>query len=207
MDMRGRLTRPAPALVVVIAVVLALVVAACEEPRSSIRPSPSLTEIDFSPPPTAGAPGTGEPTEQPSFVEIPVGWETTFCGLLADAVIAQELVIDIERAINEEALRDARGLTRDLQEMTADATRLLSELPAWEPGADVVQKLTALTDLGTRAAEQYDLGLNEGTTNALRRARTLRRDIARATPETNDALAELATVGIVCDGPMQLETF
>ena len=193
---------------VAFAVLAALLLVACEEPRASIRPSPSLIEIDFSPPPTPGPEVTDAPTIEPTFVAIPVGWDNSFCGVLADAVIAQELVIDIQRALDEEAVRDARGLARELRDITAEATTLLAALPAWDPAADATQRIAALIDLGARAGEQYGIAFTEESASALRRAHNLRRDMARATPAANEALAGLTDLGIVCEGtPMQLETF
>jgi hypothetical protein len=181
----------------------------CDAPRSSVRPSPSLVEIDVSrPPSTTAAQPSATPTAESTFVAIPVGWDNSFCGILADAVVAQELVIDIERAVNEENVRDARGLTRDLRDIAADATALLGQVPAWDTGAPAVERLRVMTDLATRAAEQYLVAFEEESSGALRRARGLRRDIGRETPATNEALANIAEIGISCEGTqMQLETF
>lgn len=197
--------------VVALAVILALMGAlalGCEEPRSSARPSPSLIEIDVSQPPsTTGVPGSS-PTTQATFVSIPVGWDNAFCGILADAVVAQELVIDIERALNEEAVQDARRLTRELRDITADAAGLLGQVPAWDTGAAAIERLGLMIDLGSRAAEQYDIAFDRQSASALRRARDLRRDIRSETEATNEALANIASVGITCEGTqMQLETF
>jgi hypothetical protein len=205
---RAEMGRYAALLLAVALVTVTLVVAGCDEPSSSARPSPSLVEIDFSPPPTPGSDATGDPSPAPTFVEIPVGWDSTFCGIMTDAVVAQELVIDIERALDEEAFRDARGLAKDLRDVTADAQGLLAELPAWEPAADATGDIANLMDLGSRAGEQYRLYFDNDSTSALRRARSLRRDIAQATPAANEALDGLVALGITCAGtPMQLETF
>jgi hypothetical protein len=187
---------------------LATLAVGCDSPRSSARPSASLLEIDVSFAPSPSADSSVEPTPQQTFVSIPVGWDNSFCGVLADAVIAQELVIDIERALNEEAVRDARGLARELTDITADATGILAQMPAWDTGADATAKLAALIDLDTKAAEQYGLAFQEQSDNALRRARGFRRDVGRQTPDVNAALAALSQQGISCDPtPMQLETF
>lgn len=191
------------------AAVLGALVLGCEQPRSSARPSPSLVEIDVSrPPSTATAEPSATPAAEPTFLEIPVGWDNSFCGILADAVLAQELVIDIERALDEENVRDARLLARELRDVTADAAGLLGQVPAWDTGADAIQRLGVMIDLGTRAAEQYDIAFDQESGRALRRARGLRRDIGRETGATNEALANIANLGISCDAtPMQLETF
>ena len=186
----------------------ALFALGCDQPRSSARPSPSLVEIDVSRPPSTTAPATGgEPTPAATFVSIPVGWDNSFCGILADAVVAQELVIDIERALNEEEVRDARGLTHELRDITADATGRLTQVPAWDTGAAVIERLRVMIDLGTKAAEQYDITFDQQSASALRKARAFRRDLGRETPATNEALTNIANVGITCDGAMQLETF
>lgn len=203
------LRRPSATVLCLAAAVFTSFLLGCDQPRSSARPSPSLVEIDVSRPPSTTAPSSSaSPTALSTFVSIPVGWDNSFCGILADAVVAQELVIDIERAINEEAIRDARGLTRELGDITADAAGLLSQVPAWDTGADVIQKLGVMIDLGSNAAEQYNIAFDQQSSNALRRARGFRRDIGRQTDATNEALANIANVGIACDGTaMQLETF
>lgn len=200
-------TRWATALSLVVAV-LGVLILACDAPRSSARPSPSLVEIDVSrPPSTIAAEPSATPAPASTFVSIPVGWDNSFCGILADAVVAQELVIDIERALNEENVRDARGLTRELRDITADAAGLLTQVPAWDTGAAAIERLGVMVDLGSRAAEQYNIAFQEQSAAALRRARGFRRDIERETAATNEALANIANVGIACEGSMQLETF
>jgi hypothetical protein len=203
------LPRRSSAALCLVAALLGALVVACEEPASSARPSASLLEIDVSrPPSTTAADPSVVPTTQATFVSIPVGWDSAFCGILADAVVAQELVIDIERALNEDAVRDARGLTRDLRDITADATALLGQVPAWDTGAAAIERLRVMVDLGSRAAEQYDIAFDQQSAGAMRRARGLRRDIGRETAATNEALANIASVGIACEGTaMQLETF
>jgi hypothetical protein len=208
MGTRSNRRRSASALCLVAAVISAVVLG-CDEPRSSARPSASLLEIDVSrPPSTSAADASATPAAQSTFVSIPVGWDNSFCGILADVVLAQELVIDIERALNDEAVRDARGLTRELRDITADASGLLAQVPAWDTGADAIQRLGVMVDLGSRAGEQYDIALDQQSASALRRARSLRREIGRETAATNEALANIANVGIACEGTaMQLETF
>ena len=112
-----------------------------------------------------------------------------------------------ERAIDEENPRDARGLARDLRDIAADAQGLMDGLPEWEDSGDVRSEITGLIDLYTRAATQYLAFYNEEAPN-LRRARDLRRQIARATPGANEAFAELETLGIACDDqPLAIEEF
>lgn len=197
--------RPQLALMGVLVVLAALVAGACDEPRSSARPSASLLEVEFTPQPTRTSGSSEEPTEAPTFLSLPIGWDNAFCSVFADAVVAQELVIDVERALAEEDFRDARGLARDLRDITADATTLLADLPDWEPAAAATSEITNLIDLGARAGTEYGAYFADDA-RALRRARNLRREILDGTPAANEALAELASLGIVCEGqPLVLE--
>lgn len=197
--------RPRLALGGALVVLAALVAGACDEPRSSARPSSSLLDVEFTPQPTRTSGSSGEPTEAPTFVSLPVGWDDAFCSIFADAVVAHELVIDVERALAEEAFRDARLLARDLRDTTAEATTLLADLPEWEPAAQATLEIATLIDLGGRAGSEYGAYF-AGEDRALRRARTLRREILDATPAANEALAGLADLGIVCEGqPLVLE--
>ena len=101
-----------------LAIVLTVTAVGCDEPASSARPSASLLEVEFTPRATLSAAESDEPTAEPTFVAIPVGWDDAFCSIFADVVVAQELAIDIERALEEENARDARGLARDLRDIT-----------------------------------------------------------------------------------------
>ncbi len=197
--------RPRLTLVAALVVLAALVVGACDEPRSSPRPSASLLEVEFTPQPTRSTRSSAEPTEVPSFLSIPVGWENAFCAVFANAVVAHELVIDVERALDEEEFRDARGLARDLRDITAEATTLLADLPDWDPAEQATLEIATLIDLGARAGTEYGAYF-EAEARALRRARNLRREILNSTPAANEALAELTELGIVCeDSPLELE--
>lgn len=196
--------RGAGVLIAIACVVFGL--AACDQPRSTPRPSASLLDVEFTPQPTRTVRASAAPTASATFVGIPVGWDDAFCDVFSDAVVAQELIIDIERAIEEENLRDARGLARDLRDTTADATELLTGLPAWEPATEAMAEIAALIDLGARAGAEYGTYFTEETRNALRRARALRNDLATRTPQANEALAGLASLGIACGAlPLQLE--
>ena len=184
-------------------VICAVALAACDSPSATLRPSASLAEVEFTPrssrtPPGPRTTGGPTPTSVATFVSLPVGWDDAFCNAFGFTVVAQELVIDVERALEEQNLRDARGLARDLRDAAASATSVLTDLPAWEPAADATAEVTALIDLGARAGEEYGTYFNDGTRNALRRARDLRREIQQRTPQANDALAGLADVGIEC---------
>ena len=186
-------------VLVSLAIVIAVTAVGCTEPTSSARPSSSLLEVEFTPRATEPDPAaTDEPTEEPTFVAIPVGWDDGFCAIFADVAVAQELVIDVERAIDEENAKDAKGLARDLRDITADGVGLMEGLPEWEDAADATAAISSLLEMYGKAATEYLAFFNEETAN-LRRARSVRRQISRATPAANDAFAELETLGIVCD--------
>lgn len=191
-----------------LAAVVAIGVIACDEPRSSLRPSASLLEVEFTPQATRDPGSSEEPSAAPTFLSLPVGWDNDFCAVFADAVVAQELVIDVERALDEENLRDARGLARELREITTDASTLLAALTDWGPGAPATLELAALIDLGGRAGVEYGTFFTDESRTALRRARNLRREIGDATPAANEEFAALWDLGITCEGiPLQLEEF
>jgi hypothetical protein len=182
--------------------------AACSEARSTARPSASLLDVEFTPQPTRSASVTPspEPTEKPTFISLPIGWDDAFCAVVSGAIISQELIIDIERALTEENFRDARGLARDLRDTATEATVLVTELTPWDPAADVTAQLAALIDLDSRAGVEYGTYFTDASRNALRRARALRRDVFDATPLANEALADMAALGITCgDLPLRLE--
>ena len=181
---------------------------ACEEARSTLRPSASLLDVEFTlqPTRTPAATASVEPTEEPTFISLPVGWDDAFCTIFSDAFIAQELIIDIERALEEANVRDARGLARDLRDTAADATTLLADLPVWEPATAAVASIASLIDIDARAGAEYGTYFTDDSRNALRRARALRREVEDQTPAANEVLAELAALGITCgDLPLQLE--
>jgi hypothetical protein len=200
--------RPIGTLTVCLCLILAIVAVGCDSPRSSLRPSASLLEVEFTPRPTVTPESSDEPSEEPTFLSLPVGWDDAFCGVFADTVDAQELVIDIERAISEENAKDARGLARDLRNVTADATALLAVLPPWEPAQPAVDSITELITLGAQAGEAYGRGFTDQSRDAIRDARRLRRQIGNKTPAANEALADLAAAGIACEGyDLKLEEF
>jgi hypothetical protein len=203
--------RARPALGV-ISLCLALTgLAGCGEATTTIRPSASLAEVQFTPRAsrTPALPVESvEPTEEPSFLAIPVGWDDAFCQLFGSVVIAQELIIDIERAIEEDNVRDARGLSRDLRETAGETTELLADVPVWDEAADITEAMAGLTDLYTRAGDEYVAAYAEESRPALRRARGLRKQIGDATPGVNGMLTDLTDTGVSCgDLALQLEQF
>jgi hypothetical protein len=194
---------------VALAICVAVASAACDAGRSSPRPSASLLDVEFTPQPATTPESTDEPSAEPTFISLPVGWDNAFCAVFADAVDGQQLVIDVERAIGEENFRDARGLARDLREVSADGTTLLADVPEWDQGKPALDSITELIALHVQAGDAYGSALgNNPPRNALRDARRLRRQIGTKTPAVNDALADLAALGIACEGyDLQLEEF
>jgi hypothetical protein len=186
----------------------AALVAACTDATGTPRPSPSLIELDFTPQPTATVSATGStsPSAPPS-PAWPEGWDVAFCAMLTDAVIAQELVVDIERAIDEEAMRDARGLARELSVTAAAASGAIGAIPAWDDDDELLGQIEALMALNVPMGEEYETYLRDDARGALRRARNLRRDNGQAVPEINTGLEALAGAGLSCvDAPMVLES-
>jgi len=179
---------------------LALVIA-CEGPVGSPRPSPSLIELEFTPRPSVAAtvtPSTGPTASRPP--SWPAGWDTAFCATFAEVQVAQELLVDVERALDEDETRDARGLARELGTTAAAATALIASMPAWTDGATALTGMGTLMELGAGAAAEYETYFADDARAALRRARNLGRDNGRAVPAANAALDDLAAAGVSCPG-------
>ncbi len=181
---------------------------ACGGPTGTPRPSPSLVELDFTPQPTAtvreSASSAPTASRAPTW---PDGWDTAFCTMLTDAVIAQELVVDIERALDEEALRDARGLSRELTATAIAASTSMEDIPDWDDGEELLSDIAALMTLDALIGEEYETYLRDDSRGALRRARNLRRENQAAVPGINTELESLANAGLSCPGvTLQLES-
>ena len=181
---------------------------ACGGPTTSPRPSPSLVDLEFTPRPTTSSSSPAPSTSAiASEVARPAGWDDAFCLMFAEARIAQELLVDIERALDEGDTRDARGLARELRQVAQNATVLIDEIPAWDEFGGVLLDIATLLDLGGQAAAEYDTYLGDDSRPALRRARGLGRENAQAVPATNSGLEDLAAAGVECpDGPLILES-
>ncbi len=188
-------------------ILLCVVAVGCESGTSSPHPSASLVDVVFTPQPTPTNGSSVEPTTQSTFVSIPVGWDDGFCAVFADVFVAQQLVIDVERALTEQNVRDARGLARELRDTTAHGTSLLVGLPAWSSGEQATLEVTKLLDLGSRAGAEYGAYFSTASATSLRRARGFRRQIGTETAQANAALTELTQIGITCrDNELVLES-
>ena len=195
--------------VVCLALLVVTAVAACETPRSTNRPSPSLVELEFTPIPTQG-PDTSPADESPTTVAgaWPVGWDVAFCTALTDTVVTHELVIDIQRALQDDARDDAIALTGELAETVPIASAAVARVRDWEPAAQVKADLTAMLELHGAVATAYQAWFDEGGRPLARAARQARNQVGRAVPSTNENLAALADLGLTCPGTsLALEEF
>ena len=187
-------------------VLVALVagVAACDAPARSPRPSASLIVLDFTPPPSATNGASASPgTSQGGW---PLGWDASFCAMFVQAVDAQQLLVDVERALDEGANRDARLLADELIQSASAATDAIAGLPDWSDGAATVIAIAGLMDLGERAGAEYHAWFANGRKAALRRARDLRSENGSQVTAANNGLADLADAGLAClDVPLILE--
>lgn len=178
---------------------------ACESSRATPRPSPSLVILQFTPRPSRSL--TPSPSALPSVTaDWPIGWDVEFCQMFTDAVIAQQLVVDVERAMDEDNTHDARLLADELSAEAAHTTELLTALTPWPDAETASVGIAALMDLGGRAAAEYHTFFAEDKRAALRRARALRTENGAEVPGVNEELAALAEVGLSCPGnPLELE--
>jgi hypothetical protein len=189
---------------------VAVFAVACETPRGTARPSASLVELDFTPIPTR-EPAQSQPADSsptPISGVWPVGWDVAFCTGLTDTIVTHELVIDIQRALEDDVRDDAIGLTQELSETLPIATAAVARIRDWEPAAQVKADLTAMLELHAATATAYQAWFDEGGRQLNRAARQARNQVARAVPDTNDHLAELADLGLSCPGTsLALEAF
>ncbi len=195
-------------LVGVFAALLVSLVVACGGTAESPLPSQSLALYSPSPPPSAGSSASGIPTPTATGTgSWPPGWDVAFCAMFDNAVDAQQLIVDIERAIGSGAQRDAKGLARNMHDSATQATQLLAQVPQWNVGSDAVTEIGKLMDYATRAADNYTKYFTKGTSAALRQARALRRQDAADAPKANQDLAKLTESGLACpNNGLQLES-
>lgn len=188
-----------------ILLVLAAALIGCESTGTRTpRPSPSLIILDFSPQPSATTDVSPSPGAQVG--AWPAGWDASFCAMFVQAVDAQQLVVDVERALDEGARRDARLLADELIVSASGATDAIAALPEWSDATATVIAIAGLMDLGERAGAEYHAWFANGRKAALRRARVLRAENGTQVPGANAGLARLADAGLVCqDLPLVLE--
>jgi hypothetical protein len=189
-------------------VALAVLVVGCGGPTGTPRPSASLEELEFTPRPSTTATPSAAPTSGPSVAAPwPVGWDVAFCQMFNEAVVAQQLIVDVERALDEGVVRDARLLAEELGLTAAAARALLLALSEWDDAAAATGAIAALLDVDIQASAEYATYFSEDKRAALRRARDLRRQNAAQVPAANDELATVAAAGVECPGtPLVLES-
>jgi hypothetical protein len=187
----------------------AVLLAACESPSSTVRPSASLVELDFTPIPTLGGSASpGAESAPPSGAAWPPGWDVAFCTAFTDATVAHELVIDIERALDDKAADEAAALADELAQIVPLASDEIGRLRDWEPATEATGDLGALVELDGQAAEQYQAYFNDDGRPALRAARKVRKQVSKAVSGANEDLAALADMGVACPGAnLELEAF
>ena len=189
---------------IAVALVVALIVGACG--AGSPSPRPSRSPVASSPPRsspvlTLAPPPTAAPTLPPEQApDWPDGWDTAFCTAFEQVVIAQELVVDIGRALAEEARGDAQALAAELIGTPEAATPLLAGVTGWEDGEALVGRLTSLVEIGGRIGRQYRRYLAEDRPAALERANELIGEMRPVVAEARGRLADLAQAGIECPG-------
>lgn len=138
----------------------------------------------------------------------PVGWDVAFCTAFADTTVAHELIIDIERAIDEDNRTDAQGLANELAQTVPIAAGEVNRIGDWAPAIDVKTGMTTLLDLDTQAATAYQSYFNDDVKSALRDARQLRAQVRRQVGPMNEALQTLTAQGLACPGTdLKLEEF
>jgi hypothetical protein len=185
--------------------VLAVALIGCEGTGARTpRPSPSLTILDFSPQPSGTTGASPSPGAQVG--GWPVGWDGAFCAMFMQAVDAQQLLVDVERALDEGANRDARLLADELIVSAGGATDAIAALPEWPDATATVIAVAGLMDLGERAGTEYHAWFANGRQAALRRARDLRLENGSQVPGANAGLDDLADAGLTCQElPLVLE--
>jgi len=187
-----------------ILVALVASVSACGAPARTPRPSPSLIVLDFSPLPSATVMGSASPGT--SHGSWPLGWDASFCAMFVQAVDAQQLLVDVERALDEGANRDARLLADELIVSASGAADAIAALSEWPDATATVVAVAGLMDLGQRAGTEYHAWFASGKKAALGRARDLRSENGAQVPGANAGMAELANAGLTCpDVPLVLE--
>lgn len=172
-----------------------LLVAGCGSGSPSPRISPGLTSVTDDPvtssPSAAPRRPTAAPTSPPSG-SWPRGWDTDFCAAFSEVVIAQELAVDVGRALDEDAREDALALSNELMGTSTAAAEMLGQLPEWRPAQELVERLASLMDLGERIGRNYGRYIENGREQALQRAQGFGADMGPIVDAALDELSELA---------------
>ena len=180
-------------------------VAACDSAARTPRPSPSLIILDFSPRPSGTATASASPGTS-VVARWPLGWDASFCAMFSQAVDAQQLLVDVERAMADGDNHDARLLADELTQSATGAEDAIAAMPEWSDAMTTLIAIAGLMDLGSRAGIEYHAWFADGKRAALRRARDLRTENGTQVPGANQGLADLAEAGLACQiMPLVLE--
>lgn len=180
-------------------------VIACDSPRGTPRPSPSLIVLDFTPQPSL-TPGPS-PTVPPSPAAWPLGWDEGFCNVFAQALDAQQLLVDTQLDINDSDNHDAHLLADELTTSANGATEAIATLPDWADAQSALSGIGSLMDLASRAGIEYQAWFTDGKRAALTQAKSLRNQNGGQVAAVNTDLAALAAKGLTCpDTTLVLES-
>lgn len=178
---------------------LPLLLLACGDtasPTVPLNPSPLATPVAVTTP--APAPPTPRPTPVVTAPPWPAGWDEEFCAAFSEVKVAQELVVDVPRALAEDESDDALGLARELRATALGARELIEEVPAWDRAQPALAELDRLADMGSRVGRFYVRFLDEGRRPARARAQDLAADMPPVVEEANSMLDDLAALGVEC---------
>jgi hypothetical protein len=176
-----------------VAALAAIALVACGAGSPTPPPSPSPFGLP-SPSPSPVAPPTQPPTPPPTMPptgDWPTGWDADFCEAFGQVVIAQELTVDVGRALEEDDRDDALALARELEATSVVATEMLEELPEWEPAQEAVEEITELMDMARRMGRQYGRYIDENRRQSLARARGFAEDMPDVVESIESRLAVL----------------
>ena len=172
-----------------------LLLGACTEAASpTVRPVD--TPLGTSRAPTN--PPTPLVTPRPTPPPWPAGWPDDFCPAFVEVAIASELIVDIPRALEEEATEDATALSRELRATAIGSRELIEGVPEWDRAVPALAELDRLADFGARIGRQFLRFLDQGRRPGLNRARELIEEVRPVAEEANSILDDLARLGISC---------
>jgi hypothetical protein len=118
--------------------------------------------------------------------------------VFSEVAVAQELVVDVPRALEEDDSSDALALARELRATALGARELIEEVPAWDRAQPALTEMDRLSDMGARIGRYYIRFLDEGRRPARGRARDLTAEMPPIVEEANSMLDDLAALGVEC---------
>ena len=178
-----------------LALVAVLLLGACTEAASpTVRPT--NTPLGTSRAPTN--PPTPLATTRPTAPPWPAGWEEEFCAAFVEVAVVAELIVDIPRALHEDATEDATALSRELRATAIASRELIEGVPEWDRGVPALAELDRLADFGARIGRQFLRFFDEGRRPGLTRAQELIEEATPVAEEANSTLDDLARLGMSC---------